>query len=374
MTRGETKVPARAGALALAAALLLAAPAWAQQSAWQGTWKTKDPNVLEHLLLEINGLTPEGFSVSFDEGVGSHGRRGGGAARFVGAAKASAALEYAGQRCELTLTLRGHELSASGCPLGSDGASADVVLVPASTRRIFTAGFNCARARGALPNRICSERSLADLDRSLTETYGKLRVRLNKADQHRLRGEQRDWLIRRDGECGPMKEREPQVRCLKRHYGSRLFGLRAWRDFRVHVPGDPDYAAVRAVADAAMAAGKAVPELLGMGLAAWLNGYVEASVLESDEFARYEASAGEDWVAVSGTLAPRSGPKRDPRAEGRRIVFAAHLRNGLWFGDSYPSPTVYAPANRPLADAPEAVKRWAGEFPGQTIELRNTLP
>jgi uncharacterized protein YecT (DUF1311 family) len=360
--------------LVLAAAMLLPASAGAQSAGWQGQWKSKDPYVLEHLSLVVSEATPEGFSLSFDEGIGSRGYRASGSARFVGGAKASAALEYAGQACELTLTLRGRELLASGCPLGADGASTEVVLVPESTRRTFVAGFNCARARGPLPERICTERSLADLDRALTETYGKLRVRLNKADQNRLRGEQRDWLIRRDAECGTMKEREAQVRCLKRHYGARLFGLRAWRDFRVRVPGEPDYAAVRAIADAATAAGKPVPEVLGMGLAAWLNGYTGLSVLEADEFARHEASAGEGWVAVSGTLAPRSARRREPAAEARRIVFAADSRHGLWFADSHSPPTVYAQANRSLADAPDTVKRWAAEFPGQTIELKNVLP
>jgi uncharacterized protein len=258
--------------------------------------------------------------------------------------------------------------------LGAESASAEYVLIPASAARYFTAGFKCARARGGVAKTICSDRVLAGLDKSLSETYGKLRVKLSKADQNRLRADQRDWLIGRDGECGARAEEAGRARCLKRHYGERLFNLRAWREFRLRLTGRPDFAAVRQVVEAAQAAGKPVPNLLEMGLAAWLNGFVAPAVLETDRFESYEASADAERVVVSGLLNPVSVRQRDSGARNRRVILVYHAGKGLWFGDLQDAPKVYAQPNRSLADAPQEILAWLGGFALEEIELQNALP
>ena len=350
------------------------AAAWAQSPAWKNTWKTKDPSVLEHLVLEISDVTREGFAVSFDEGIGARGYRGAGPARFLGYSKAVATLDVAGRSCELTLSLRGRELVSSGCALGAYAMSMEYVLIPASAPRYFTAGFKCARARGTVAKTICSDRALAGLDKSLSETYGKVRVKLSKADQNRLRTDQREWLIGRDAECGGKSETSNRVRCLKRHYGARLFGLRAWRDYRVRLTGEPDFAAVHAVAEAAQAAGKDVPNMLEMGLGAWLNRSVLPALLETDIFESYEASADATQVLVSGVLVPNPALRHEAGATRRRVILVYHADRGLWFGDLRDAPIVYTQSGRALADAPEEMFAWLGGFSPQEIVLNNALP
>lgn len=363
------------GFLVVLGFLLHSAAPWAQSPAWKNSWKTKDPSILEHLVLEISEVTQEGFAVSFDEGVGSEGYRGSGRARLLGYSKAVATLDVAGRSCELTLSLKGRELLASGCALGAYHPSLEYVLIPASAPRSFVAGFNCARARGTVAKTICSDRVLAGLDKSLSEAYGKLRVKLSKADQNRLRADQREWLIGRDAECSNKAEEQDRARCLKRHYGKRIFGLRAWREYRVRLTGEPDFAAVREVTEAAQAAGRPAPNLLEMGIAAWLNAFISPVLLETDRFEHYEASADAGRVVILGALAPHPGPRhgKAPPAS-RRVILIYHAGTGLWFGDLQGAPTVYAQANRSLADAPQEMLAWLGGFAVEEITLKNALP
>jgi len=365
----------RPAAFAVLAFALHSAAAWAQSPHWQNTWKTKDPSVLEHLLLEIGDVSREGFSVSFDEGIGAEGYRGAGKARFLSYSKAVTTLDVAGRPCELTLTLRGRgELVASGCALGVESGDTEYVMIPADAPRYFTTGFKCGRVRSAVLKLICSDRVLAGLDKSLSDSYGRLRVKLSKADQNRLRADQRDWLIGRDKECGAKTDSEDQARCLKRHYGARLFGLHAWRDYRVHVAGEPDFAAVREVAEAAQSAGKPVPNLLEMGLAAWLNRFISPALLETDSFERYEASANAGQVAVSGVLRANPTWKKNAPADDRRVILVYDAGKGLWFGDLQDAPVVYTRPGRSLADAPEELLAWLGGFSVEEITVRNVLP
>lgn len=365
----------RKGIVALLGLLLPAVAVWAQSPTWKNSWKTKDPSILEHLVLDISEVTREGFAVSFDEGVGAEGYRGAGQARLLGYSKAVATLDIAGRSCELSLALRGRELLASGCALSAYNPSTEFVLIPESAPRYFIAGFNCARARGTVAKTICSDQVLAGLDKSLSDAYGKLRVKLSKADQNRLRADQREWLIARDAECGAREETDVRVRCLKRHYGARLFGLHAWREYRVRLTGEPDLAAVREVAEAAQAAGKAVPNVMEMGMAAWLNAFVSPAVLETDHFARYEASADSGGVVVRGVLRPNPGPGLggDPPAS-RRVILIHDAGSGLWFGDIREAPTVYAQPGRTLGGAPQELLVWLGGFAVEEITLKDVLP
>ncbi len=363
--------PAVFGVLALA---LCSAAAWAQSPRWQNTWKTKDPSVLEHLLLEISDVSREGFSVSFDEGIGAEGYRGSGRARLLSYSRAVATLDVAGRSCELTLTLRGRELVTSGCALGVENTGTEYVMIPASAPRYYTTGFKCGRVRSAALKLICSDRVLAGLDKSLSDSYGKLRVKLSKADQNRLRSDQRDWLIGRDKECGAKTDSEDQARCLKRHYGARLFGLHAWREFRVRVTGEPDFAAVREVAEAAQAAGKPVPNMLEMGLGAWLNRFISPALLETDSFESYEARATAGQVEVSGVLHDDPTWKNDAPADDRRVILVFDAGKGLWLVDLKDAPIVYTQPGRSLADAPDEVLAGLGGFSVEEITVRNVLP
>lgn len=141
----------------------------------------------------------------------------------------------------------------------------------------------------------------------------------------------------------------------------------------MHVAGEPDFAAVREVAEAAQSAGKPVPNLLEMGLGAWLNRFISPALLETDSFERYEASANAGQVAVSGVLRP--DPKwKDAPADDRRVILVYDAGKGLWFGDLQDAPVVYTRPGRSLADAPEELLAWLGGFSVEEITVKNVLP
>jgi uncharacterized protein YecT (DUF1311 family) len=365
-----------AGLVALLAAGWLPQPAWARNSPWEDTWRSKDPAILEGLTLQIDGVTREGFLLTYDEGQGANGFSGQGEARFTNSSNAKIVLSPGGKPCEATLALRGKELTFSGCHLAQD-APESLVLLPVSLPRHFSAGFDCRRASNATEKRICSDRALARLDKTLAQTYGKLRPKLNGTDQVRLREEQREWIGKRETECNALKDADLQARCLWRHFGLRLFTLLSWLRYKEHLNGQPLVDAVTTVAKSARSAGEPVPNVAEMGLGDWLGSYLEHPPLLRHQFQTYQGDVTEDAVTIAGRLAPEPGQGAAGVPRERSVSLVFHAKLGIWYGDSYPVPTVYAQPGYTLDQAPEGIKAWLAQFPfgkDQHPPLSNTLP
>ena len=366
----------RAGLLAMLVAAFSSQPVAARNSPWEDTWRSKDPAILEGMTLQIFEVSAEGFRFSYDEGLGSRGFSSQGEGRFANSTNAKLPLNLGGNPCEAALARRGKELTLSGCALAQGGPET-LVLLPAGRTRYFSAGFDCQRAASATEKRICSDRELARLDKTLAQTYGKLRPKLNGTDQVRLREEQRDWIGKREEECNALREVDAHARCLRRHFGERLFSLLSWLRYKVRVNGHPPFAAVSEVAKAAQALGEPVPNVAEMGLGNWLGSYVEFPPLLRHQFQTYEAVAKEDAFTLTGRLAPEPGQGAAGLPNERSVSIVFHSALGTWYGDSHPLPTVYAPPGFGLEQAPEGIKTWLTRFVFGKDEhpaLKNTLP
>lgn len=75
--------------------------------------------------------------------------------------------------------------------------------------------FDCARAGTQTEKAICRYDRLAELDRTLADTYTAFQGQLNADGRARLRAEQKSWLARRDA-C------RADFLCLERAYEQRL--------------------------------------------------------------------------------------------------------------------------------------------------------
>jgi uncharacterized protein YecT (DUF1311 family) len=373
------KTPVGGSAAVVLVLILLHGPAWAQKSPWEGAWRSKNPQ--QSLTVTLSAVTAQGFAMAFDEGTGMNGLSGEGAGRFSGPSAATAALKTSlGDNCAATLKLAGAELTVSGCTLGNELEGDTFVFVSAASPKFFQAGFDCAKAGTVLEKLICGSRALAALDKALAETYGALRKKLSAADQETLRAEQRAWLAGRDKACAAAADETGQARCLKRHYGSRLFAVRAWEQLGLHLTGEPAFANVSAAAKAALlvANGRRGADLLGLGLGPWLNGHVSHSLLETDYVEDFKTSVGAEEVVQTALLNPDPTQGFDPQGRDRRVIVVAHATQGLWFGDTYAGARLYAPPGKSLKDAPPALKPWLAALPAAEgrpqVQLVNALP
>ena len=90
--------------------------------------------------------------------------------------------------------------------------------------RAPAASFDCALARTAVEQAICSSRELARLDRHVAEAYtSKLMWADDEVKRVAIRAEQRAWLKRRDALC--LHGGRPLVACLTGAYQQRLNAL-----------------------------------------------------------------------------------------------------------------------------------------------------
>jgi uncharacterized protein len=88
--------------------------------------------------------------------------------------------------------------------------------------------FDCVKATTPVELAVCSDASLAQLDRRMAEAYA-LRLRLGSVypDPAKVRSEQVDWLVKRDATCAERAD-AALVTCLKSEYALRLQTLRGY--------------------------------------------------------------------------------------------------------------------------------------------------
>ncbi len=86
--------------------------------------------------------------------------------------------------------------------------------------RAPAASFDCALAKSATEKAICSDASLARLDRQVAEQYARaMRDAYEDGAKTKLKQTQRDFIAARDKSCGTQS---PAVACLKNAYAARL--------------------------------------------------------------------------------------------------------------------------------------------------------
>lgn len=89
--------------------------------------------------------------------------------------------------------------------------------------RAPAASFDCALAKSATEHAVCSDASLARLDRQVAEQYARqMRDAYETGAKTNLKQTQRDFLAVRDKACGTQA---PSVVCLKGVYAARLKAL-----------------------------------------------------------------------------------------------------------------------------------------------------
>jgi len=80
--------------------------------------------------------------------------------------------------------------------------------------------FDCAKAGSAIEHLLCTDVALARLDRELAEEYlHRIKVDGDKVYIERTTAEQRDWLAKRDRDCGHARDMKA---CLTASYHARL--------------------------------------------------------------------------------------------------------------------------------------------------------
>ncbi len=136
--------------------------------------------------------------------------------RQVGTTTMVAELDTVLFRLERTATPPG-SATAAGTP--AQGGTTQAGISPS---------FNCAQARQADEQAICSDAALARSDRQLAETFGKLVTATPEAQREAVRREQRTWVSQRGKQCNVAADtrltdatRAELVRCLTGVYAAR---------------------------------------------------------------------------------------------------------------------------------------------------------
>jgi uncharacterized protein len=161
--------------------------------------------------------------------------------------------------------------------------------------------FDCAKAASWTERQVCSDPSLADLDRELAVVYGRARAAADAAGEDRIRTEQRAWAKDRGGcETGG----QPRA-CLEHRYRDRLAQLQATLPSAAERPAWVDLVAqnLAAVDQCLGATPAAMATLTGMAQAA---GRIEVD-LESSTGRAYACAApgdGKGLAAVQDAAAP----------------------------------------------------------------------
>jgi len=89
---------------------------------------------------------------------------------------------------------------------------------------VFSASFNCQRAKTQIEHRICNNKQLSQLDSQLGTVYKKTRKSLPPKDQQQLRQAQRTWLALREQHCVAA-----DLLCLTHMYQLRIRTLSSWK-------------------------------------------------------------------------------------------------------------------------------------------------
>jgi uncharacterized protein len=202
-------------ALALAAALAADAPPDERARRWEGAWTSPDPKV--HATLAIADVSPAGFALEWDEGVGDQGVRAKGRAGWMAGGRA----RFASAGCTLTLALGPDDRLTATIAPESCFNWASLRTVAFARAGADTPAADCTKVEAPLARAICADPDLAAAERKLAA------VQREKLGRHGggIAATERRYLERRDARCG--EEKAPRD-CLLREYGRRLLELRAW--------------------------------------------------------------------------------------------------------------------------------------------------
>jgi len=119
--------------------------------------------------------------------------------------------------------------------------------------------FNCARAGTTIEKEICKHPDLSELDKTMADAFKQMLVAGSGVDKKELVTEQREWMARRNRECGKLpvagrsaardsdesRDEEttyPLAGCLRQEYEARISWLKATRKiygkWRIYTVGD----------------------------------------------------------------------------------------------------------------------------------------
>src|SRR5579859_2983978 len=85
--------------------------------------------------------------------------------------------------------------------------------------RVEAASFDCSKANSNLDRAICGSDTLSSLDEQLAKDYDRGKRQSTGDALTKLVGEQREWLRRRNHDCG---SRQDIVACLESYYKERI--------------------------------------------------------------------------------------------------------------------------------------------------------
>lgn len=288
--------------LSIGASAVHAQPAKDSRAEWAGRWRPSDPKL--HATLAITDVSPAGFAVEWDEGVGDQGVRDEGTATWTAAGRA----RFAGAGCKLTLA-RGADdtltatVAAESCFNWASPGKVTLVREEAAA-----AGADCTRAKSPVERAVCADPTLAAAEARVAALQ---REKLRAHGGGIAAGERR-YLDRRAGRCTD----EASMRdCVLREQGRRLLELHAWPASPFTPDGRPEVGVLLAILkDDSGRALSGLHELLG-GI---LGGAPTRFVLAFHE--------DEDGVWLDGCDASEDGG-----AACARQTYVAFLRNGeIW--------------------------------------------
>jgi uncharacterized protein YecT (DUF1311 family) len=363
------------------AGAMLAFSAWAQadRSPWVGEWNV--PKREGYNFVEITKATATQLEGAYNEGVGINGVSFEFKATLTSPTKAKGEGKRMGDKCALTLELKGEGIRRTltlggGCELAAMSESQEsLTFLPKGAKSYFEASFDCNKAASPVEIAVCESWVLATSDKAVGGHYSDARKSLDQAGQTRLRDAQRAWVKTRDGECASQaKELE---RCLMRHYGLRQFQLYALVKYGLWLDGAPDFKMVSAVAQAARKKDGKVPSLLDSGLDLWLSAHTSATLqsnlgsLEADPAPELTASA----FIVRANYSPNATQGHDPVGSSRVVFIGFYDRQGVWVADKYFEPEIFGPRNS-SGPVPSELIKWSKdvEAGGQPWVTKKVFP
>jgi uncharacterized protein YecT (DUF1311 family) len=92
-----------------------------------------------------------------------------------------------------------------------------LLLLTLTTTLLFSASFDCKKAKTDIEKLICSNEELSKLDEELNEAYKELLSKINKNDKEIIKQQQRDWIKNRNV-C-------TNISCIKYQYEQQLSRL-----------------------------------------------------------------------------------------------------------------------------------------------------
>jgi uncharacterized protein len=105
-----------------------------------------------------------------------------------------------------------------------------LLLLTLTTTLLFSASFDCKKAKTDIEKLICSDKELSKLDDELNKAYKELLNKTNENDKKMIIQEQRDWIKERDNCAHSSDAYGPFLYCMLDIYSHRIFYLKAVSD------------------------------------------------------------------------------------------------------------------------------------------------